>query len=136
MDLALVLASTIELFNRQQERIVHQALTVQECNVFSDGALQDCLAFLTERHEAFVGFGGHEEVDVLESRRGLRYTFDFAVDDAAFKVKDVLQVVAIFESKHVLHQHEMHWRRRVHIHGEDAKDFGKNAVGHSLVVLG
>ena len=122
MHLSFVCAAFRHLLDSKQERVVHQALTKQERDIFPDCIFYNNPVGGCQLGKSFVLLGVLEEIDILKRCRCLDFTLDFTIYDAALQIEDVLQVLSIFGSEYVLHQHKMHRGSLSHLNCKDAKD--------------
>ena len=77
----------------------------------------------------------HQEVDILESCGRFCHSFYFSIDETTFEIKDVLQLIWVFESKCVLHQHDVNSLHASSFDCEHAEFLRQETVWHILVVL-
>lgn len=80
-------------------------------------------------------FLGDDEVDILESSLVFGLTGDYAVHCAALQVKDVPQLLLLFQSDGVLHQHDVDRAEVFGLHGEDAKNLAEEGASVLFEVL-
>jgi len=132
---AFPLGSLVESFDREKERVVHEALTAQKLNIFAHHRPQQTLIDSGLCREIWIGVRSHEEIDVFERCARFGHSFDFPVDQAAFQVKYVVESVGVLQAHSVFHQHNVHRVHFAHLDRKDAENFGQQAPRCLLVML-
>jgi len=115
-------------FDSEQEGVVHETLRAQELRVFLHDVNKTNTFFLFECSQVRVLMLLVEEVRVFQSRRRLRLAFSQPGNQTSFEVEQLVQILSLAKSQHVLHEHHVHRFKRRALDREDTKDAGQHGV--------